>query len=177
MPHWSYKWQDEDDAEGENARAIQQWDSRSFTWDKASNGSTRIQLTLPPEIAQAFLNSVEHSLNQLDASDCKLSQRRADAAVLMAEKSLQAAGKEIATADRYQVVVSIESSDSSETHDTTTPTKRPTVKGAGPIATETARRIACDCSLSTVKTQNGEPIDIGCTFIILNIGRMAAQRA
>jgi hypothetical protein len=162
-----YRWED-DDTSGENARAMQQWGSRALTWDKASNGSTRIQLTLPPEIAQAFLNSVEHSLNQLDASDCTLSQRRADAAVLMAEKSLQAAGREIATADRYQVVVSIESNkestkptNSTEPTDTNTQTKRPTVQGAGPIAAETARRIACDCSLTKVSTLNGEPINIG----------------
>jgi len=42
-----------------------------------------------------------------------------------------------------------------------TPSKRPTVKHAGPVARETARRIACDCSISTHITSNGEPIDIG----------------
>ena len=33
--------------------------SRALTWNETSNGSARIQLVLPPEIAQAFLNSVE----------------------------------------------------------------------------------------------------------------------
>ena len=40
-----------------------------------------------------------------------MSQRRTDAAVLMAETSLLAAGRDIATADRYQVIVSMEASE------------------------------------------------------------------
>jgi len=169
-----YRWQDNDneDSSAENNQAMQQWNTRSLTWDKTSNGNTRIQLSLPPEIAQAFLKSVEHSLNRIDASNCKLSQRRADAAVLMAEQSLQCAGKEIATADRYQVVVSIDESALSTANTEYTPEyatqsvksipeKRPIIHGTGPIATNTARRIACDCTLSKIKTVNGEPIDIG----------------
>ncbi len=35
------------------------------------------------------------------------------------------------------------------------------MKGADPIARETARRIACDCNLTINKTANGEPVDIG----------------
>ena len=89
----------------------------------------------------------------------------------MAENSLQQAGREIATADRYQVIMSVDATDlitSSNTADTTaptknveTPSKRPTIKGVGPIARETALRIACDCSLSTHITANGESLDIG----------------
>jgi len=108
---WSNDGNSENDGKDENDRALKQWESRSLTWSDVSNGNTRIQLVLPPEIAQAFLNSVEHSLNQLDCKDTKMSQRRADAAVLMAEASLQAAGKAIATADRYQVTVSVNASD------------------------------------------------------------------
>jgi len=151
---------------------MQQWISRSFTWRETSNGSTQIQLVLPPELAQAFLNSVEHSLGELDATDATMSQRRADAAVLMAESSLQGAGKAIATADRYQVSVVIDESEltsiknssiinDSNNNEPAIPPKRPTIKSAGPIARETARRIACDCSFSVNKTKNGEPIDIG----------------
>ena len=65
-----YRWQEGDKDEGdENNRAVKQWQSRSFTWQETALGSTRIQLTLPPEMAQAFLNSVEHSLNQLNDGD------------------------------------------------------------------------------------------------------------
>ena len=198
-----YKWKNDDKGAGENDRALKQWESRALRWDEASNGSTRIQLVLPPELAQAYLNSVEHSLRQLDDSkvddsESTMSQRRSDAAVLMAETSLQSAGREIATADRYQVVVSVEASQlaasdaaadasneackdngkdnfknngkntcknnskvtNNTSHQNHTPSKRPTIKGAGPIACETARRIACDCSVSVIHKENGEPVNI-----------------
>ena len=167
-----YRWQEGDEDEGdENNRAVKQWQSRSFTWQETALGSTRIQLTLPPETAQAFLNSIEHSLNRLNDGDkddrdtnneSNISQRRADAAVLMAESSLQQAGRNIAAADRYQVIVSVDAADiTGSTDEQNTPSKRPTIKGAGPIARETARRIACDCSISTHIKSNGEPMDIG----------------
>ena len=228
-----YRWNEDENNEGENARALKQWTSRALTWNEASNGCTRIQIVLPPEVAQAFLNSVEQSLKQMgnddDTTDNTLTQSRADAAVLMAETSLQYAGSSIASADRYQVCVSIDASElatnvseqstdaseletdaskletsevntstdtstdtptnavtntstsaptetqthtTSDTHTHTTsdvpplaptklPTKRPSLLGAGPIATETARRIACDCSLSINITNKSEPIDIG----------------
>ena len=174
-----YRWKDNelDGAEEseENDRALRQWSSRSLRWDELGNGSTRIQLILPPEIARAFLASVEHSLNQLDQTDdseATFSQRRADAAVRMAETSLQAAGRDTATADRYQVIVSVDAAElavsgnmapgtAPAADENGTPSRRATINGAGPIARETARRIACDCSVATHMTANGEPTDIG----------------
>jgi len=197
-----YRWIEDSKEQGENERALKQWDSRALTWDEVSNGSTRIQLILPPESAQAYLASIQHSLNQLlemnsesgVKSDCSLSQHRADAAMRMAETSLQAAGKDIATADRYQVIVSVDaselanntseavrpddnstvgSSDNSnhepghepglKAHDTPgiIPSRKPTLRAAGPIARETARRIACDCFVTINKTIDGELTDIG----------------
>ncbi len=158
-----YRWKEDDKGKAENERAIEQWAARSFSWSVVSNGNTRIQLTLPPETAQAFLNSVEYSLNQVADSNTeyKMSQRRADAAVHMAEASLQAAGREVATADRYQVIVSVESSELTDSSPNNTLAKRPTVSGTDAIAQETARRIACDCSLTSNITHQGEPIDIG----------------
>ena len=174
-----YRWKDNegDGAEqsAQNDRALQQWNSRSLRWGELGNGSTRIQLILPPEIAQAFLASVEHSLNQLeptDDPDACISQHRADAAVRMAETSLQAAGRDTATADRYQVIVSVDaaelansghvaSGEEPPSDEVSTPSKRATVNGTNAIARETARRIACDCSIATHTKVNGEPIDIG----------------
>jgi len=164
-----YRWTDDDNGDTENTQAMQQWLSRSLTWSEASNGNTKIQINLPPEMAQAFLNSVEQSLNQTDIASNNASQRRADAAVLMAEKSLQSEGREIATADRYQVVVSVNAeeleqanvSTNTPAHESHKPQKRATIQNAGPIATETARRIACDCSISVNHKMNGEPANIG----------------
>ena len=167
-----YRWDDNNDEVAENNQALQQWDSRSFTWNETSNGCTRIQLVLPPEIAQAFLNSVEHSLNQMEPSTSKMAQRRADAATLMAESSLQAAGKDISNADRYQVIVSVCDTELSTTKSqvadsvaSKTPSMRAKLSNATTnstaISKEKARRIACDCSISTITKHNGEPIDIG----------------
>jgi hypothetical protein len=176
-----YRWQEDDSGEveygdGENERALRQWESRSLTWSQASNGSTRIQLMLPPELAQAFLNSVEHSLHQLTenapsepaSTENTFAQRRADAALLMAESSLQSSGRDFASADRYQVIVSVDATELVESTANSTlekhrklPSKRPTVKGAGSVARETARRIACDCCVTTNTIVNGEPTDIG----------------
>jgi len=174
-----YRWNDNSDSGAENAKAMHQWLSRSLTWTEASDGNTKIQITLPPELAQVFLNSVEQSVNQTDPTSTRISQRRADAAVLMAEKSLQSEGREIATSDRYQVVVSVDAAELEKqdtlapsnvsTHDHTPQTipnratikKRASIQNAGPIAKETARRIACDCSVSVNQTNQGEPINIG----------------
>jgi len=127
------------------------------------------------------MNQLDNTASELGKSDSKMSQRRADAAVLMAETSLQSAGKAIATADRYQVIVSVDASDlpvaqsdlrqvshgpensssCTSTNHTIIPTKRPTLNGTSPIAHETAKRITCDCSLSVHNKFNGEPVDIG----------------
>ncbi|ASJ75316.1 HNH endonuclease signature motif containing protein [Granulosicoccus antarcticus] len=160
-----YRWQqdaDEDEANGENFRSLKQIEARSFTWGGVSNGNTLIKLSLPPEVAEAFLNSVEQSLAQLDENDASMQQRRADAAVLMAENSLHSVGRDMATADRYQVIVSVDASELNANRAIeNTPPKRPVVRNAGPIATETARRIACDCSIATIIHKHGEPVDIG----------------
>lgn len=162
-----YRWREDGNDGSENDLALKQWESRSLTWDETSNGSILIKLALPPERARAFLNGVEHSLTQLDDSEDKFTQRRADAAVLMAEASLQAAGRDVSNADRYQVIVSVDAAEMSASDSdavarkNSTPSKRATIKGVGPIARETARRIACDCSITTNTITNGEPTNIG----------------
>jgi len=173
----AYRWNDDDDGKTENERAVRQWEERSLRYNtnRSGSGNMTITLTLPPEQALAFLNSVEHSLNQLeDEPEATITQRRADAALLMAESSIQHAGRDIATADRYQVIVSVDESglqqpasadsqqrDRSDHNNQPHPEKRPTINGSAPIAKETARRIACDCSISTNTVINGEPTDIG----------------
>ena len=65
-----YRWQEEDDKTGksETEKSFQQWQDRSLTWNKISNGNIRISLSLPPEMAQGFLKSVEHSMSLLEES-------------------------------------------------------------------------------------------------------------
>lgn len=99
------------------------------------------------------------------ANEDTLPQKRADAAVSMAEASLQSHGRDAATADRFQVVINVDGSELGSEHktaNTATPSRRPILQGHTPIARETARRHACDCSVSTVTMSgDGEPIDIG----------------
>ena len=196
-----YRWQkanDDDARKSETERAWQQWQARSLRWDKISNGNVRISLSLPPEVAQGFLKSIEHSMSVLEESvsenecdskadehqeqsqrqdqnqgqspdaEITMSQKRADAAVFMAEASIQSPKQSLSMADRYQVVVSVDMEDLQDSKtknpDAQVPkgvSKKPTVSGAGSIARETARRLACDCSVSAILHLNGEPMDIG----------------
>ena len=170
-----YRWQDDEQSRAnEREQALKQWEARSFQWDNCRNGNVRISLSLPPYLAQAFLSSVEYSLAQLEPSsssaDTSMTQRRADAAMLMAENNLQSAGRDTATADRYQVIVSVDAAELSNdartaSDEKVTPTKRASIVGASmgisPLARDTARRLACDCSISAIISDKGEPIDIG----------------
>ena len=52
--------------DAENARSLKQIDARSFSWKTVSNGNTLINLSIPPEVAQPFLNCVEQSLAQFE---------------------------------------------------------------------------------------------------------------
>lgn len=169
------------DQDNERARAMQQFNARSFTWRKVGNGNTEIRLSLPPDKAEAFLHSIEHSLSDIENQDDLMPQKRADAAVLMAEAALQTDGREMAAADRYQVIVNVDvdqlckTSNAGSTSnagksgkgaphqlpDFNRPTRRPVLQGNIVIARETARRHACDCSVSTIVHSAGEPIDIG----------------
>lgn len=86
-----YRWQQDADEKGtdgaENARSLQQINARAFSWKTVSNGNTLVNLSLPPEVAQGFLNSVEQSLAQLEVTDASMRQRRADAAVFISVAS------------------------------------------------------------------------------------------
>lgn len=207
----------EDTARSENARALHQHESRALTWREASNGNISFSLCLPPELAAAFLRSLEHCVelqnaktqtsegdvcceltadcskpansgeaesligtNRFNANaDVSLSQKRADAVMLMAERSLAYAGSSVASADRYLVVINTDveglarqdnrsgqepvsgsTRDDFESSASYLPEQRPVIQGTGPIARETARRIACDASLVSITTRNGEPLDI-----------------
>ncbi len=172
-----YRWSEDEKSElaEEQYQAMLQYNARSLTWSKAGNGNTIIKISLPPDLAQAVLNSVESALEQTNKSNrselqqpvnLSMSQRRADAAVIMAEQSLQFAGKDIAAADRYQVIVSVDAeeliSDSrTSISQTSIHKKRASIAGQGAVAREAARRIACDCSISTIEQSDGEPINIG----------------
>jgi len=49
---------------------------------------------------------------------------------------------------------------STDKHSSAIPAKRSTIHGFGPVSQETARRIACDASVVSITSKNGEPLDI-----------------
>ena len=55
-----YRWPETDDEAGDQALAENQHERRRLSWQQLDDGSTLIQLVLPPEKAQNFLHAVEH---------------------------------------------------------------------------------------------------------------------
>ncbi len=165
-------------------RAEQQFNHRSVTWQDQSDGSIQFRLKLPPDQAQIILKSLEHCVNELyESTESKnvddtptITQRRADVMLLMAERSLQHAGTAVSRADRYQVVVHVGTTDlidsapfmqpapcadSIPTDRFYFPAKAAWIEGVGPIADSVVNRIACDASLVTILSQDGEPLNVG----------------
>jgi hypothetical protein len=218
-----YRWLVDEDESTDEDKARLQYERRRLSWRQLPDGSTHIQLVLPPEKAQNFLHSIEHCEDLLynDALDSQNSanaaadtaadtgtaadipaetdansntdepvdeptdkpgsatQRRADAAVLMAERSLAYRGDDLAPADRYQVVLNVDaaslaqpavafsapgqasvSSESNSAHPAV-PVRKPRIESVGSVTVATARQIACDCSLITLLSSGGEPLSIG----------------
>jgi len=73
----------------------------------------------------------------------------ADALVAMADAALSASSGEHSSAERYQVVIHIDSN------------APPAVEDGMSVATETAERISCDSSLVRIVERHGEPLSIG----------------
>ena len=202
-----YRWPETDDEAGDQALAENQHERRRLSWQQLDDGSTLIQLVLPPEKAQNFLHAVEHCEDLQYRSDTAEgdtatrvipesesdpepptpSQRMADAAVLMAERSLAYRGIDLSVADRYLTVMNIDarSLESTPTVDSSVaqtsaaahtsvthtsipvpllpiPPRKPYIEGIGPIPVASARAITCDCSLIGIQSDNdGEPLSIG----------------
>ncbi|MEE9321722.1 MAG: DUF222 domain-containing protein [Granulosicoccus sp.] len=106
-------------------------------------------------------------------------QLRADAMMLMAEVNFAAAQTDIRTADRYQVMVHVDAATLQQTLDNPDPFKSASavsrdtgdthsshsvcahIENGFAIAASTARRLVCDCSISTLVSKDGEPMSIG----------------
>ncbi len=190
-----YRWPLTDDAESDAQRANLQWERRRLNWRQLPDGSTQIRLVLPPGHAQNFLHAIEQceeliyeagedgaepqlQFNQ-DANDSvnavrepfhasSSSQRKADAAVLLAERSVAFCGEHLAPADRYQVVLNIDtdslSQEKNRSHTLSQshkPPRNPMIEGIGRVPITTARQIACDCSVIKLLTEQGEPLSVG----------------
>jgi len=218
-----YRWNDTEYSD--NIRDQKQLENRSFTWRRLQNGNTAIRLELPPEQAQSVLLGIEqceqllyeaekdHSANtdsttntdNASASNQTSSkQRKADAAVMMAHRSLAFEREDLPTADRFHVVLNVDvnslaesnsnvgvsscassitsanlnqhpqlQNDSEKTlaflaafdpaqfNNQVLPLRTPMIEGVGPVSLNTARRVSCDCQITTLLTDGGDPLSIG----------------
>ena len=151
-------------------------------WHWDDDGLLVVSARLTPEDGALFLRALEASrdaLRQDRRADRDMSatgdmgdgpaepppgQRRAplpprptsaEALVAMAHGALAATG-ERARAERYQVVVHVDSSTLSHDRNGTCQ-----LDDGPPLAAETARRLACDASLVRVRELAGEPLSVG----------------
>ena len=96
--------------------------------------------------------------------DTPLPQRRADALAALAERFLTKspdADEGLRSADRYQVVIHA-SAEALPEYGPVDPEDPPQVQDGPVLATETVRRITCDCSVVPIwETKDGEPLRIG----------------
>jgi len=261
----SFRWNDTE--EDDIIREQVQFSNRGLTWRRLNSGNTVIRLELPPELAQVVLLSIEQCEQAIfeaekaeaEKTDAEVAdnqnettarQRKADATIMMANRSLTYQREDAPMAERYHVVLNVDASsisgsfssrpsghidsakykkqqndsthvDSSKvnvkhknstqdnasavnaeqrnstrigSHDLTPnqcnaskrtqediektiaflaafdpalempaelPLKTPFIEGAGPVSFATARKIMCDCKITTLLTDKGDPINIG----------------
>ncbi len=191
-----YRWPEINDEPDDTVKANKQWQRRRLNWRRLPDGNTQIKLILPPEFAQSFLLGIEQceeilyqehettvgnssSMAEIDdlsdesgvredslETDITPAQRRADAAVLMAERSVVFEGEHASVSDRFQVVVNIDNdslsaNDIENGENSPKLVRNPMIEGIGSIPINSARQIACDCSVVKMVTEEGEPTSIG----------------
>ena len=207
-----YRWNDseKDDYQSDEKR----FKNRSLTWRRLHNGNTAIRLELPPEQAQVVLLSIEQCEQMIYKSDTEnivdkvitnstdqitsittetitSKQRKADAVIMMSNRSLAYEREELPVSERYHVVLNVDvdsltdnqianadlpivaSEISERTMDFLAsfdpayatkpdiPRRSPVIEGVGPVSLATARKLTCDCLMTTLGTNAGEPLTIG----------------
>ena len=145
--------------------------ARSVTTYVDDDGMVVLRARLPPEqgvVVQRALEAAAERLYQDSKSaaapetlqeEVSFVQRRADALTLMAECALQADLDRDTAADRYQVVVHVETA--ADPHE---PVQTMVEADQGPIrvSAETSRRLACDASVVVIhEGRDGSVLDVG----------------
>jgi hypothetical protein len=129
------------DPAAETAAAAAQQQARFLHTRWAADGTLVVEGRLPPEQGALLQRALEAALREQPADGASLSQRQADALALVADRALGGAGR--TGGDRVQVVVHVDAEVLAD----------PAADGraelaAGPaVPAETARRLACDCSV------------------------------
>src|SRR5688572_26847024 len=155
------------DAEELSREAIQQRD-QSLLYYTDSDGSLIIRGRVPAEIGALFVRALEAAEDSLPipkdvpagtSLDDRhhLRKRRVEALATLAESFLATGPKDLSGADRHQIVVHVDAETLQDSHAGRCEFER------GPsIASETARRLACDASVvRIIENEGGEPLDVG----------------
>ena len=156
--------------------------------NQSRDSANDISISTKTTLTQAQHSTQDSSPQGIESDKSKstpsISQHRADAAVMMAERSLAYSGDNILKADRYQVLITVDAESlvdyavdqkATSCHrarkripttnigssQTTVPRKKPLVEQTGPIALSTVLRIANECKLFGIVSLSGEPVSIG----------------
>jgi len=157
------------DAEELSREAIQQRDQHLW-FHTEPDGSMTIRGRVPAEVGALFKRALEVALDSLpipenvpagtfsDSEDLQRSRkRRVEALTVLAESFLANGPKDLSGADRHQIVVHVDAETLGHGH-----AGRCELEQGPAIAAETARRLACDCSVvRIVEDAKGEPLDVG----------------
>jgi hypothetical protein len=155
------------DAQELSREAVQQREQRLW-WSTEPDGSLSIRARLPAEVGALFVRAMGAAVDALpipkDVSAETLPDelqrsraRRVEALAMMAETFLATGPKDLSGGDRNQIVVHV---DAETLRDRTA--GRCELEQGPAIASESARRLACDCSVvRIIENEKGEPLDVG----------------
>ena len=138
--------------------AIDLHKKREVTYYYDHDGCLVMKSRIPAERGELIVKALEMAIDEQDLSEEPepIAARRADALCEIAETYMNNSENSGSTADRYQVVVHVSADQvpSGQTH---------SHLDNGPhVPAETSRRIACDCSKTTItEDKDGEPLSIG----------------
>lgn len=163
----------------ELSREARQQATRSLSYFYDEDGSLVVKARLPAEIGAQFVKALDAALRiesaappdqadrstpassdvSAETSEAPLSfaARRADALAVISESFLAHGTEELTGGDRHQIIVHVDA----ETLQERTAGRCGIEQGPS-LASETARRLACDSSVVTiVENDKGEPLDVG----------------
>ena len=155
------------DAEELSREAIQERD-QSLLYYTDSDGSLFIRGKLPAEVGALFVRALEAAEDSLPipkdvpagtSSDERqhLRKRRVEALATLAESFLATGPRDLSGGDRQLIVVHVDAGTLQHGH-----AGRCELEHGPSVASETARRLACDASvIRIIENEKGEPLDVG----------------
>jgi hypothetical protein len=157
------------DAEELSREAVQQRDQHLWLHTEP-DGSLSIRGRVPAEVGALFKRALEAALDTLPIPENvpagtfsgseelhRSRKRRVEALATLAESFLANGPKDLSGADRHQIVVHVDVETLKHDHP-----GRCELEHGPAIASETARRLACDCSVvRIIENAKGEPLDVG----------------